>query len=132
MRATDCCIAESSVTAAQAREEVVKSTKLGSACTQLRSLAALCNAGEFDAATAHMSLDARTIHGDATDQAVLRFSESLGPVDAIRRFWRRRFEIAFNSKNKFMIRVFSRAAADGLQHTLDSTSSGLFAPTEDM
>jgi sodium/potassium-transporting ATPase subunit alpha len=40
----------------------------------------------------------RKIAGDATDQAALRFSESLGPVRDLQQPWRRTFEPAFNSK----------------------------------
>lgn len=52
-----------------------------SAISQLRAVAAICNAGEFEATTLNRPLKERTIHGDATDQAVLRFSESLGPTN---------------------------------------------------
>jgi sodium/potassium-transporting ATPase subunit alpha len=49
----------------------------------------------------------RKVNGDATDQAVLRLSESLGSVSELRRDFKKVFEIAFNSKNKFMIRLMS-------------------------
>ncbi|PSN58991.1 calcium ATPase [Corynespora cassiicola Philippines] len=74
---------------------------------QLRTLAGLCNSGEFDAATMHLPVAKRKINGDATDQAVLRLSESLGSVSELRYSWRKVFEIAFNSKNKFMIRLMT-------------------------
>jgi sodium/potassium-transporting ATPase subunit alpha len=77
------------------------------AIDQLRALAGLCNAGEFDASTAQLSLHKRKINGDATDQAILRFSESLGSVSALRLSWAKVFEVAFNSKNKFMVRVMA-------------------------
>jgi sodium/potassium-transporting ATPase subunit alpha len=74
---------------------------------ELRLCAGLCNSGEFDAATMHLPLAERKINGDATDQAVLRLSESLGSVSELRRDWKKVFEIAFNSKNKFMVRMMS-------------------------
>lgn len=74
---------------------------------ELRVVAGLCNAGEFDASTLHAPLPERKIHGDATDQAILRFSESLGSVSELRKNWRKLFEIAFNSKNKFMVRLMA-------------------------
>lgn len=77
---------------------------------QLRILAGLCNAGEFDAATMHLPLHERKIQGDATDQAVLRLSESLGSVNKLRKQWKKVFEIAFNSKNKFMVRLMTPAS----------------------
>lgn len=74
---------------------------------ELRLCAGLCNSGEFDAATMNLPLAERKINGDATDQAVLRLSESLGSVAELRRDWKKVFEIAFNSKNKFMVRMMS-------------------------
>jgi sodium/potassium-transporting ATPase subunit alpha len=76
---------------------------------QVRVLGGLCNSGEFDAATMHLPVSERRINGDATDQAVLRLSESLGSVAELRRDYKKVFEIAFNSKNKFMVRLMSPA-----------------------
>ena len=73
----------------------------------LRVIGGLCNSGEFDAAAMHLPLADRKIHGDATDQAILRLSESLGSVADLRQQWKKVFEIAFNSKNKFMARVMA-------------------------
>jgi sodium/potassium-transporting ATPase subunit alpha len=72
---------------------------------QLRILRALCNAGEFDASTLQIPIKDRKINGDATDQALLRLSESLGEVAQVRREWRKVAEVGFNSRNKFMVRV---------------------------
>ncbi|KAF2856696.1 Na/K ATPase-like protein alpha 1 subunit [Plenodomus tracheiphilus IPT5] len=76
---------------------------------QVRILGGLCNSGEFDAATMNLPIAERKINGDATDQAVLRLSESLGSVSELRREWKKVFEIAFNSKNKFMVRLMTPA-----------------------
>jgi sodium/potassium-transporting ATPase subunit alpha len=76
---------------------------------RLRLLAGMCNSGEFDAATMHLPISDRKINGDATDQALLRLSESLGSVAELRRDYKKVFEIAFNSKNKFMVRLISPA-----------------------
>jgi sodium/potassium-transporting ATPase subunit alpha len=77
---------------------------------QVRITGGLCNSGEFDAATMHLPISERKVNGDATDQAVLRLSESLGSVAELRRNYKKVFEIAFNSKNKFMIRLMSPAS----------------------
>lgn len=79
---------------------------------EIRLLSGLCNAGEFDAASMHMPIHERKINGDATDQAVLRLSETLGSVAELRRDWKKVFEIPFNSKNKFMVRLISPVAQD--------------------
>jgi sodium/potassium-transporting ATPase subunit alpha len=85
------------------------SRKRESIIDQVRILGGLCNSGEFDAASMHLPLADRKINGDATDQAVLRLSEGLGSVAELRRDWKKIFEIGFNSKNKFMIRLMSPA-----------------------
>jgi sodium/potassium-transporting ATPase subunit alpha len=76
---------------------------------QVRILGGLCNSGEFDAADMHLPIAERKINGDATDQAVLRLSETLGSVAELRRDYKKVFEIAFNSKNKFMVRLMTPA-----------------------
>jgi sodium/potassium-transporting ATPase subunit alpha len=76
---------------------------------QVRILSGLCNSGDFDAATMHLPILERKVNGDATDQAVLRLSESLGSVAELRLTWKKVFEIAFNSKNKFMVRLMTPA-----------------------
>ena len=68
--------------------------------------------------TSHQPLLKRKINGDATDKAILRFSESLGEVAHLKTFWKKEFEIAFNSKNKFMIRTYSLLDSDGLKFTM--------------
>jgi sodium/potassium-transporting ATPase subunit alpha len=79
---------------------------------ELRRLAGLCNAGEFDAATMHLPVSERKINGDATDQAILRLSEGLGSVAELRQNWKKVFEIAFNSKNKYMVRLMVPVSQD--------------------
>ncbi|ORY10679.1 hypothetical protein BCR34DRAFT_625171 [Clohesyomyces aquaticus] len=49
----------------------------------------------------------RNINGGATDQAVLRLSESLGSVAKLRQDWKKVYEIGFSSKNKFMVRIMT-------------------------
>lgn len=126
MKATDCTVAGMRMTLKAAKEDAAKVNGTDSTIGQLAALAALCNAGEFDAATIQQPLEKRTIHGDATDQAILRFAEELGSVSEVRRLWRKRFELAFNSKNKFMIRVFSLADSRGLGFTVDTNEASTF------
>jgi len=96
--------------------------------SQLRAVAGLCNAGTFDASTINLPLHERVIHGDATDQAILRFSEGLGEVAELRRFWHTKYELAFNSKNKYMIKAFSLANQSGLSLALPSDTAAVFGP----
>ncbi len=104
------------------------SSPRNNAIDQLRAVAGLCNAGQFDAATMRPPLHEWVIHGDATDQAVLRFSESLGPVDELKRLWQTKYELAFNSKNKYMIRALGLAHPDGLDLALPEEAAAAFQP----
>jgi sodium/potassium-transporting ATPase subunit alpha len=73
------------------------------AMLEAHAVAGLCNAGEFDATTLHLPLELQKINGDATDQSILRFAQSLSPVAALREKWKKIYEVPFNSKNKFML-----------------------------
>jgi sodium/potassium-transporting ATPase subunit alpha len=123
MFATECSVGVKAMTPEAARDFMVASEGKNNPIPQLRALAGLCNAGEFDAATIHLPLSERKIAGDATDQAVLRFSESLGPVRDLQLLWKKTFELAFNSKNKFMIRTLALTDPAGLQFALSPTEA---------
>lgn len=118
MFATECSIADRKMTPQEARDWMIRSEQKNNAISQLRSCAGLCNAGEFDAATAHLPLEQRKIAGDATDQAVLRLSESFGEVRELQLLWKKTFELAFNSKNKFMIRTMAPIEDSALDHAI--------------
>ncbi|KAI7889874.1 uncharacterized protein EV154DRAFT_603696 [Mucor mucedo] len=76
---------------------------------QVQFAAALCNGSSFDSSTSHLEVSQRTVFGDATDSAILRFAESIDPtnytVDTIRADTEKIFEIPFNSKNKWMMSI---------------------------
>lgn len=114
------------MTPQSARDEMVSSGRNDTAISQMRLIAGLCNFGEFDAGTIHLPLSERRINGDATDQAVLRFSESLGPVSELRNMWRKTFELAFNSKNKYMIQTLALTEAAGLAYALPDEEAAAF------
>ena len=121
------------MTPEEARDEVTKRRIEGTginAVSQLRTVAGLCNSGAFDVSTDHLPLHERRINGDATDQAVLRLSESFGPVSEIRQLWKMTFELAFNSKNKYMIRTFALVEPQGLEVALPSTEAATFRPED--
>ncbi|KAK0720249.1 Na+/H+/K+ antiporter P-type ATPase [Lasiosphaeris hirsuta] len=133
MIVTDCSIAGEVMTAQGVRDTLVAERNTvgelaGNAIDQLRAVAGLCNAGEFDAATRHLPLALRKIHGDATDQAILRFAENLGSVPEVKRCWTTKFNLAFNSKNKFMIKVFGMTHPDGLSIALPRGTAAIFEP----
>jgi len=116
-----------------ARDEMMKhrnEAKGSNAINQLRAVSGLCNSGEFDAATIHLPLHERKINGDATDQAVLRLSETLGESQELKKLWKKTFELAFNSKNKYMIRTFNLAEEEGLNVVLSTEEAATFHPQD--
>ncbi|KAK1595475.1 Na,H/K antiporter P-type ATPase [Colletotrichum navitas] len=131
MIVTECAIGTKTMTAEGARNELTlnrNNAPNNNSLEQLRAIAGLCNAGQFDAATIRLPLHERVIHGDATDQAILRFSESLGQVNELRRCWQTKYELAFNSKNKYMIRVLGMSHPDGLSLALPFDTASVFQP----
>ncbi|KAK8125652.1 uncharacterized protein PG998_001411 [Apiospora kogelbergensis] len=136
MTVMDCTIGNHTVNQDTAREELnvsgtpVVTGIITTGVDQVRAIAGLCNAAEFDAATSSFPLEERRIHGDATDQAILRFSESLGSVQRLRQSWQRTYDLAFNSKNKYMIRTFSMFKDDLLSTTLPQAEAEAFGPED--
>lgn len=126
MTVTECTIGAHNITSEDAELEVDNAKSTG--ISQMRALSALCNAAEFDIATNSLPVDQRRVYGDATDQAILRFSEKLGPVSQMRQCWQKTYDLAFNSKNKFMIRTFSLFNNDLLLSTLPQAEADEFKP----
>lgn len=129
MTVSDCAIGARSMTVDEACTGVSSSSTIGNAVSQLRALSALCNAAELDAASADLPLAQRKIFGDSTDQAVLRFAEQLesGTVAYLRACWKKTFELAFNSKNKFMIRCFENTRSEPFSQSLSVGHKGSFS-----
>ncbi|KAK4442051.1 hypothetical protein QBC34DRAFT_456653 [Podospora aff. communis PSN243] len=137
MTVTDCCVGAQAMSAGEARDTLIAEHAnaangtgglASNAMDQLWSVGGLCNAAEFDATTRHLPLPLRKMHGDATDQAIFRFAEELGPISDLKRCWTTKFNLAFNSKNKFMIRVLGMAHADGLAMALPDGVGAIFEP----
>jgi sodium/potassium-transporting ATPase subunit alpha len=133
MYVTETSIGNHNMDAQSARDEMMRRHQEGkgvNAVDQLRAVAGLCNSGEFDMATEQLPLHERRINGDATDQALLRLSESLGPVSELRRMWKKTFELAFNSKNKYMIRTLALVEDEGLKVALPAAEAEAFRPDD--
>ena len=134
MFVSDCAVNLTTFTPESAVEEF-KAQKAGSGIYQVRAITGLCNSAEFEAESKEAPLTERHIFGDATDQASLRLSESLGPVSELRADWNMVFELAFDSKNKFMARAFTLREPSGLSQCLldqeakNFTSSTTYDPT---
>ena len=121
MTVSDCAIGGLNMTIEDARAKMGLSKSTGHPISQLRAISALCNASEFDAATVEAPLAERKIFGDATDQAILRFAEFVetSSVAYLRSCWAKTYDLAFNSKNKFMIRCFTSTRHEGISQTLN-------------
>lgn len=133
MYVTETSIGTQNMDPQTARDEMIKHHQDGkgvNAVDQLRAIAGLCNSGEFDMSSEELPLHDRRINGDATDQALLRLSESLGPVSDLRRMWKKTFELAFNSKNKYMIRTVALVEEEGLKIALPTSEIGAFHPDD--
>lgn len=136
MYVTECSIGMHNMTPETARDEMMQygvhttEARSSNAVSQLRAIAGLCNSGEFDASTNQLPLHERKINGDATDQAILRLSESLGSVSELRRMWKKSFELAFNSKNKYMIRTMQLVEDEGLGLALPASEAANFQPED--
>jgi sodium/potassium-transporting ATPase subunit alpha len=137
MEVTDCAVGSNIVSMEQVHEAVGANKASGQSngsqtFGQLAALGALCNAGEMDAAQADVPLAKRNVFGDATDTAVLKFSESVaaGNVGYFRSCWQKVYELAFNSKNKFMIRCFTIGRPEALGKTLTAQDAAQFQNTD--
>ncbi|KLJ08255.1 calcium-translocating P-type ATPase, PMCA-type [Blastomyces silverae] len=94
------------------REETDAS--FGNSMNQLRRVGGLCNAAEFDTSTLSYPPDKMKMYGDPTDQAILRFSETLGSVNKLRSDTKKLFEITFNRAPDVLIpRCSSVVQKDG-------------------
>ncbi|KAH9965077.1 sodium-potassium ATPase [Russula compacta] len=96
---------------------------------QLPAVSAICNAAAFQGSPSDVK---RQIIGDATDSAILKFSDDLLlSSDTIRTQWRHVHKIPFNSKTKFMLTISELAPstdASPLPAPLASWDS--FAPAD--
>lgn len=126
MALSDCTVGRNSITVGELQKRFANCIEADSpslsSYQQVGAMAALCNAAELDAAQADVPISQRNVFGDATDSAILRFSESLsaGNIGYYRGCWQMVFDLAFNSKNKFMIRCFRLARKEALTTTLSS------------
>jgi len=74
---------------------------------ELLKTSCLCNRAVFDETTAHLPLQQRKVVGDASDTALLLFSEDLVRTNDVRGRYEKLVEIPFNSKNKWMLSIYA-------------------------
>jgi sodium/potassium-transporting ATPase subunit alpha len=100
------------------------SMKNSSPLPQLALIARLCNGAKFEGNTDGASVSERTIKGDPTDTAVLRFAEEslhkclsmdegTDVLPTLSETYKKIFEISFNSRNKWMMTVIQERTKSG-------------------
>ena len=92
----------------------------------LHSAVHLCNGASFDATTMNLPVEQRTIKGDSTDSAILRFAESMGPASTFDDTFEKVFEIPFNSKNKWMMALLRDKATNRIRLTIKGAPDIMF------
>jgi sodium/potassium-transporting ATPase subunit alpha len=142
MKVTNAAVLNNSKSPEEARQDVVNDkTEKNNAWVQLWHVAALCCAAQFDSETIDRPLAERRILGDATDQATLRFAETLNPVSPLQKAWKQLLEIPFNSKNKvrqlpalltpqFMLRIYEAPVLMTAEEALSKDELSNFAPSD--
>ncbi|TFK59554.1 calcium ATPase [Pluteus cervinus] len=112
MTVSNIAIGEARYSSADAKEMAVKGGSEGQNIQILAAVSALCNDAVFDASTVDMPVELRQVNGDATDTGLLRFAENILPTAGLRTLWEEVGKIAFNSKNKFAIKLFRTTNSD--------------------
>ena len=109
----DASILDTEFTTSEAQAAILKEADTtGKALEQVHLIGALCNASQFDASTLNLPVSQRRINGDATDSAILRFAAELGDTAPLTAAWVMKFELPFNSKNKYMVPPFTVLMSD--------------------
>lgn len=120
----------SAVSTQEARQVSAREGERGSVVRSIAAIAALNNDAQFESAGDDEPLEHRGINGDATgesyghsrrigtlltstrtDTGLLRFAESVLSVADLRSRWNEVAQLAFNSKNKFAIKLFKLSAS---------------------
>jgi sodium/potassium-transporting ATPase subunit alpha len=74
---------------------------------ELLKTCCLCNRAQFEDSSANLTLQQRKVVGDASDTALLFFSEDLIRTADFRGRHQKLAEIPFNSKNKWMLSIYA-------------------------
>jgi sodium/potassium-transporting ATPase subunit alpha len=82
---------------------------------RLHAAATMCCGATFMETAIELPVADRKIKGDATDAAILRFVEIIGATKPIRSAHTMIFEIAFNSKNKWMLTLVQDRTSSSIQ-----------------
>ncbi|OAQ59387.1 Na/K ATPase alpha 1 subunit [Pochonia chlamydosporia 170] len=90
--------------------KTLNSEKPKASSTRLLAAASSCNDATFDPTTMNLPVSSREVQGNATDAAVLRFAATAKSAEFGTAVVPRLFQIAFNSKNKWMLTLHRKEA----------------------
>jgi sodium/potassium-transporting ATPase subunit alpha len=113
MTVVNVAIGRTRYTASEARTRAAQGGPEGDGVKTIAAIAGLCNDAVFETTDHEQPPEIRRVNGDATDTGLLRFSEGVTPVDVIRKLWKEVGKIAFNSKNKFAVKLFRLKSNSG-------------------
>lgn len=102
MTVTSVGFLDESISAAEATTRIQDGNKVD-ALTKLHRAARLCVDASFDPLSMDLPIPERLTQGNATDGAVLRFSEAAIPNSGVQETYRQVAQLPFNSKNKYML-----------------------------
>ncbi|KAJ7583582.1 hypothetical protein C8J56DRAFT_213171 [Mycena floridula] len=101
-----------SLSAAEARDQIISHGSNVEVLDAVTAVAGLCNDASFEISQDQLPSDIRKVHGDATDEGLLRFSDGIKPVSSTRDAWKEVAKLSFNSKNKFALKLFKPSVKD--------------------
>ncbi|KAK0431959.1 hypothetical protein EV421DRAFT_2011723 [Armillaria borealis] len=105
MTVVNVAVGDELLTVSEARMATVSNGPTAEHIKILAAIAGICNDAHFNTADQELPVEIRKVHGDATDTGLLRFSEGIMPVEDSRAAWIERAKLAFNSKNKFAMKL---------------------------
>ncbi|KLO07342.1 sodium-potassium ATPase [Schizopora paradoxa] len=106
MHVEDAAVFDTQFVPSSLRDALVTSTlQKRENLVQLPAISAICNAATMTNVGDASETSGRQIMGDATDTAILRFSDQIGSSDQYREPWNEVYKVSFNSKTKFMLKL---------------------------
>ncbi|KAK0207339.1 hypothetical protein IW262DRAFT_1450882 [Armillaria fumosa] len=105
MTVVNIAVEDELLTASEARTATINNKPTTEHIKILAAITGICNDAHFETEDKELPVEIRKVHGDATDTGLLRFSESITSVEDSRAAWIERAKLAFNSKNKFAMKL---------------------------
>ncbi|PBK66842.1 calcium ATPase [Armillaria solidipes] len=131
MTVVNVAVGDELLTVSEAKMAALTNGPAGERIKILAAIAGICNDARFDKADEELPVEIRKVHGDATDTGLLRFSESISPVENSRAPWIERSKVAFNSKNKFAVKLLQALPQDKPAISMPISSTDNFDVSSD-